>query len=71
MYDSDLSDWTAVKMGPHRDVLAELAQATRAAGLHFGFSSHRAEHNYYYGEGRSHPLRCQRSQVCLVLRPGP
>ena len=52
MYDSDLSDWTVVKMGPRRDVLAELAQATRAAGLHFGFSSHRAEHNYYYGEGR-------------------
>jgi alpha-L-fucosidase len=52
MYDSDLSDWTVVKMGPHRDVLAELAQATRSAGLHFGFSSHRAEHNYYYGEGR-------------------
>ena len=53
MYDSDLSDWTVVKMGPHRDVLAELSAATRGAGLHFGLSSHRAEHNYYYGEGRS------------------
>jgi alpha-L-fucosidase len=52
MYDSDLSDWTVVKMGPRRDVLAELSQATRAAGLHFGLSSHRAEHNYYYDEGR-------------------
>ncbi|MGD0097000.1 MAG: alpha-L-fucosidase [Terracidiphilus sp.] len=52
MYDSDLSDWTAAKMGPHRDVLAELSKATREAGLHFGFSYHRAEHNYYYGEGR-------------------
>ena len=45
MYDSDLSDWTVVKMGPHRDVLAELSPATRDAGLHFGLSSHRAEHN--------------------------
>jgi alpha-L-fucosidase len=53
MYDSDLSDWTVVKMGPKRDVLAELSTATRAAGLHFGLSSHRAEHNYYYGEGRA------------------
>jgi len=52
MYDSDLSDWTAAKMGPRRDVLAELSQATREAGLHFGYSYHRAEHNYYYGEGR-------------------
>jgi alpha-L-fucosidase len=53
MYDSDLSDWTVAKMGPHRDVLAELSQAIRTAGLHFGYSFHRAEHNYYYGEGRS------------------
>ena len=53
MYDSDLSDWTSAKLGPHRDVVGELAVATRAAGLHFGFSSHRAEHNYYYDEGRS------------------
>jgi alpha-L-fucosidase len=53
MYDSDLSDWTVAKMGPHRDVLADLLTAIRGAGLHFGISSHRAEHNYYYGEGRS------------------
>jgi alpha-L-fucosidase len=53
MYDSDLSDWTVMKMGPHRDVLAELSAAIRGAGLHFGLSSHRAEHNYYYDEGRS------------------
>ena len=52
MYDSDLSDWTVTKMGPHRDVLADLSRETRAAGLHFGFSTHRAEHNYYYGLGR-------------------
>ena len=52
MYDSDLSDWTAVKMGPHRDIVGDLAQAVRAAGLHFGLSSHRAEHNYYYDNGR-------------------
>jgi alpha-L-fucosidase len=53
MYDSGLSEWTVAKMGPHRDVLADLSQAIRAAGLHFGLSSHRAEHNYYYDEGRS------------------
>ena len=41
------------KSGPHRDVLADLLTAIRGAGLHFGISSHRAEHNYYYGEGRS------------------
>ena len=53
MYDSGLSDWTVVKMGPKRDTLAELSTAIRAQGLHFGLSSHRAEHNFFYDGGRA------------------
>ena len=53
MYDSGLSDWTVVKMGPKRDTLGELAKAVRAQGLHFGLSSHRAEHNFFYDGGRT------------------
>lgn len=53
MYDSGLSDWTVVKMGPKRDTLGELATAIRAEGLHFGLSSHRAEHNFFYDGGRA------------------
>ena len=52
MYDSKLSDWTAVKMGPRRDVIGQLAKAIRAEGLHFGLSSHRAEHDWFMGNGR-------------------
>ncbi len=52
MYDSGLSDWTAAKMGPHRDTGGELAKAVRAEGLHLGASSHRVEHNFFLGEGR-------------------
>src|SRR5580698_5614270 len=52
MYDSGLSDWTAAKMGPHRDVIGELSRAVRAEGLHFGASSHRVEHNFFLGVGR-------------------
>ena len=52
MYDSGLSDWTAAKMGPHRDVIGELSKAVRAEGLHFGASSHRVEHNFFLGVGR-------------------
>ncbi|MGB8322663.1 MAG: alpha-L-fucosidase, partial [Candidatus Acidiferrum sp.] len=55
MYDSHLSDWTVAKMGPHRDTTAELAKAVRAAGLHFGVSSHRAEHNFFMAPGRAIP----------------
>jgi alpha-L-fucosidase len=52
MYDSDLSDWTVVKMGPRRDTTGELAKAIRAEGLHFGASSHRIEHDFFLGLGR-------------------
>jgi alpha-L-fucosidase len=52
MYDSGLSDWTAAKMGPHRDVIGELSKAVRAEGLHFGVSSHRVEHDFFMGVGR-------------------
>jgi alpha-L-fucosidase len=53
MYDSGVSDWTAAKMGPHRDVIGELAKAVRSEGLHFGASSHRVEHNFFLGVGRA------------------
>jgi alpha-L-fucosidase len=52
MYDSQLSEWTAKKMGPHRDVIGELETAIRAQGLHFGVSSHRAEHDWFFDNGR-------------------
>lgn len=52
MYDCGLSDWTAVKMGPHRDLWGDLAKAVRAQGLHLGASSHRVEHNFFLGVGR-------------------
>ena len=55
MYDSGISDWTAAKMGPHRDVIGDLAKAVRAEGLHFGASSHRVEHNFFLGVGRKFP----------------
>ena len=52
MYDSGLSDWTAVKMGPRRDVHGELATAIRTEGLRLGASSHRVEHNFFLDGGR-------------------
>jgi len=51
MYDSDLTEWCAGKMGPKRDVVGELAVAVRKQGLHFGASSHRAEHWWFFNGG--------------------
>jgi alpha-L-fucosidase len=53
MYDSSLTDWSAAKMGPKRDVVGNLAVAVRKQGLHFGASSHRAEHWFFYEGGKN------------------
>ncbi len=51
MYDSGLTDYSAAKMGPKRDIVGDLAVAVRKQGLHFGASSHRAEHWFFYQGG--------------------
>jgi alpha-L-fucosidase len=47
MYDSDLTEWCAGKMGPKRDLIGDLAKAVRKQGLIFGLSSHRMEHHTF------------------------
>ena len=53
MYASGLTEWCAAKMGPKRDVVGELSVAVRKQGLHFGASSHRAEHWWFFNGGRT------------------
>ncbi len=48
LYDTALSEWSAARMGPKRDLIGELAAAVRGQGLHFGASSHRAEHWWFF-----------------------
>ena len=69
MYDSSLSDWTVAKMGPHRDTTGELGKAVRAAGLHFGVSSHRVEHNFFLGPGRAIPSDVNDPQYAALYGP--
>ncbi|MEO7766378.1 MAG: alpha-L-fucosidase, partial [Ferruginibacter sp.] len=52
MYKTALSKWNAVEMGPHRDVVGELATEIRKQGLVFGLSSHRIEHWFFMNGGR-------------------
>lgn len=54
MYDSDMTRWDSAEMGPRRDIAGELMRAARAAGMHYGLSSHRAEHWWWYGVGRGY-----------------
>ncbi|MFM7985229.1 MAG: alpha-L-fucosidase, partial [Candidatus Fonsibacter sp.] len=53
MYRTALNRWNAVAMGPQRDIIGELAAAVRRHNLVFGVSSHRAEHWFFFDNGRS------------------
>lgn len=44
LWDSQVSPWNAKRLGPHRDLIGELAVAVRAQGLKFGVSNHSMEH---------------------------
>jgi alpha-L-fucosidase len=52
MYDSELSDWNAKNMGPHRDIIGELKAEAEKLDLKFCTSSHRAEHWFFMGHGK-------------------
>jgi alpha-L-fucosidase len=69
MYESGVSDWTAAQMGPHRDIIGQLAKAVRAEGVHFGVSSHRVEHNFFLGVGRSIPSDINDPQYAAFYGP--
>ncbi|MEO8763818.1 MAG: alpha-L-fucosidase [Ginsengibacter sp.] len=53
MYNTALSKWNAYNMGPKRDIIGELAEASHKANLIFGLSSHRIEHWWFMGGGRT------------------
>ncbi|MFZ9661082.1 MAG: alpha-L-fucosidase [Chitinophagaceae bacterium] len=53
MYKSSLTKWNAFDMGPHRDIVGEIAAATKKAGLVFGLSSHRIEHWWFFNHGKT------------------
>lgn len=59
MYDNSYTRWDAVEMGPKRDVIQELKDASEKAGIHFGLSSHRAENWWFFEGGRQFPSDVQ------------
>lgn len=69
LYDSDRSEWTSVKMGPKRDIIGELARATREQGLVFGLSSHRAEHWWFFDGGQKFPSDVQDARYAGLYAP--
>ena len=52
MYKSGISHWNAYEMGPKRDILGELSEAARNAGLVNCASTHRIEHWFFMSHGK-------------------
>ncbi len=59
LYDCSFTEWSAVKRGPQRDLIGDLAAAVRAADMVFGVSYHRAENWFFYDGGRTFPSDVQ------------
>ena len=69
MYSTKLTRWNAGAMGPKRDIIGELGEAVRMAGLTFGLSSHRAEHWWFMNGGREFPSDVQDSEYADFYGP--
>jgi alpha-L-fucosidase len=59
LYSSKMNQWNSVDMGPKRDILGELKEATLQHDLHFGLSSHRAENAWFFNGGIEFPSDVQ------------
>lgn len=68
MYDSDLNEWNAVKMGPHKDIIGLLKKAIEKEGLVFGLSTHRAENAWFFNGGMKFPSDVQDMSISLYGR---
>ena len=54
-WNSQLTEWNSVKMGPKRDLVGDLGKAVRNVGLVYGLSYHRERHpNRFTGKYEAH-----------------
>lgn len=65
MYASDRNPWNAVSMGPKKDIVGLLKEATEKAGLVFGLSSHHLENSWFYNGGMKFPSDVQDTTIRL------
>ncbi|MDL2357028.1 MAG: alpha-L-fucosidase [Pseudomonadota bacterium] len=65
MWDSDVTPFNAMKMGPKRDLIGELAGAVRKAGLKFGVSNHGVENFTFINPPAALDARLKAAQADL------
>jgi alpha-L-fucosidase len=71
LWDSDLTDWCAAKVGPRRDLVGDLALAVRARGMKFAPSFHRERHPGFFANELYAPVSQPRPDVAEEIRRMP
>lgn len=68
LYDSQVNPWNSVEMGPKKDFIQLLKDASQRKGLIFGLSSHRLENDWFFNGGLEFPSDVQDSTITLYGR---
>jgi len=71
MWDSDLTQWCATKIGPKRDLVGDLAQAVRARGMKFAPSYHRERHTGFFARDLYAPESSPHPDIAEEIRRVP
>ncbi len=50
LWDSEITDWCATKVGPMRDLVGDLGKAVRAEGMKYAPSYHRERHTGFFAK---------------------
>lgn len=66
LWDSQVSPWNSMQIGPKRDLIGELASAVRAQGLKFGVSNHSIEHYTFIDKRPPADMRSDLSDPALA-----
>ena len=71
LYDSEVNPWNSVDMGPHKDFIQLLKDASEKKGLVFGLSSHRLENDWFFNGGLEFPSDVQDTTITMYGRRAP
>jgi len=71
MWDSQLTDWCAAKVGPKRDLVGDLARACRARDLKFAPSYHRERHTGFFAKELYAIASAPRPDIAAEIRRDP
>lgn len=70
-WDSDLTPWNAVDIGPKRDLVGDLGEAVRKQGLKYAPSYHRERHTGFFAEALYAVKSAPRPDIAKELLRAP